>query len=131
MSREPTFLEEHSDALEAAEWIAEYGGEPSEATHFALIDIARSLRLIVAPPQHRGEEVSTTDPTLTLLRELQCRLDDLAAQVAHMSQRINRRPGGRDMTDLQTATVAALATIPIVYFVDNVISVLRHRRKDT
>lgn len=33
------------------------------------------------------------------------------------------------MTDLQTATVAALATIPIVYFVDNVISVLRHRRR--
>lgn len=30
----------------------------------------------------------TDDPTLTLLRELQCRLDDLAAQVAHLSQRI-------------------------------------------
>lgn len=33
------------------------------------------------------------------------------------------------MTDLQTATVAALATIPIVYAIDNVISVLRHRHR--
>lgn len=31
----------------------------------------------------------TDDPTLTLLRELQCRVDDLAAQVAHLRQRID------------------------------------------
>lgn len=32
----------------------------------------------------------TDDPTLTLLRELQCRLDDLAAQVAHLAERIEQ-----------------------------------------
>ena len=32
------------------------------------------------------------------------------------------------MTDLQTATVAALATIPLAYLIDNLIAVWRHHR---
>ena len=81
-------VEVFDDPLEwAAYWHVR--GSHEDVLNLTLIDIADSLRQIVAPPQPRGEEVSTTDPTLTLLRELQCRLDDLAAQVAHLSQRID------------------------------------------
>jgi hypothetical protein len=84
---------DYEDPLDAARWLAEKGADPLESTAYTLIDIAESLRHITARP-HRKDTMTDTDPTLTLLRELQCRVDDLAARVAHLAERIEKPSSG-------------------------------------
>ena len=79
-------VEVFDDPLEwAAYWHVR--GSHEDVLNLTLIDIADSLRKIVAPPQPRGEAM--TDPDVLALAsritQLEARLEDVAALLVHLT----------------------------------------------